>query len=452
MAVRNYFARYMDMRTLIEVALFLAVLLVYLFIRVFKDIAHAHRQGNIDTLLVHYMFFIWLIHFFSGITFTRKNLTDPAISVLLERPLSLPVVAVNKIIELLLPVLLYIPFWLVVFFMFLAKSHTPLVDYVFGSLVQLVYMLTATLAGMTLAIGLSEGPRCRHKTIRYAGLIMLFIVLAAVWRCFLLNMADFLSVAGVTGHVIAGIGFFVFLYKSLVVQLTYDPEKFINFVRRKQWWGRMNVNFLLLPVPSGQRTIVRKDLIYAMRSFKVYYLLLLLFFIFAVYRMNGSENIKDAAQWLFSLTLFAGFIFANIGFRFSQNVAENLRIIKSLPVAAARLWWSKFWTSFLPGLWILLPGSLFLFLKFGFSVTIFLYLIAPALLIHFTLIYLQNNFALYSYPYSKYAIFWYNFYIVVAVLFFTVLLFPPLAVFFLIFGYTAIFRVLNRIKNVEVFQ
>jgi hypothetical protein len=74
----------------------------------------------------------------------------------------------------------------------------------------------------------------------------------------------------------------------------------------------------------------------------------------------------------------------------------------------------------------------------------------PSTGIAFTFAFVQNNFALYSYPYSRYSILWYNLYIILAVTFFTVFLFPPLAVAFLIFGFLAIFRVLRRYEMIEV--
>ena len=74
----------------------------------------------------------------------------------------------------------------------------------------------------------------------------------------------------------------------------------------------------------------------------------------------------------------------------------------------------------------------------------------PSLAIAFTLLFVQNNFALASYPYSRLSVLWYNLYLVLAVTFFTIFLFPPLALAFLILGFVGIFRVLRRYEMIEV--
>ncbi|MBN2000389.1 hypothetical protein JW935_22760 [candidate division KSB1 bacterium] len=452
LGVRNYFLRYMDTRTIIEVLLFFIAITAFLLVHIHSDIAEkARRYGDMDSYLIQYMFFAWLFHFFLGVTFSMRKLYDPLISILMERPLPLSDIAVNRFVDLLMPVFFYLPFWLAVFFMFLVKSKTAFGVIVSGALAQLIYMLAATISGITLVVVVSERGKCPNRTGRILGLIPAFAVIAAVWWGLLFGKFDNLSVWGWGSLSVVGVFFYFMMQRSLLHQLTLYPERFIHPETRRRWSVKTNFAVFLLPVPSRFKTIVRKDMVYAFRSYKMYFIVFFVFLAFIFFRISHSGNMHDASQWLLTLSIIAAFVFSNLGFRFSQDKAENMRIIKSNPVSAGCLWWSKFWTCFLPCFWLLLAGSVYLFVRFGFSVKILVITILPAYLIAFTLFYVQNNFALYSYPYSKYAVFWYNLYIITAVLFFTVLLFPPLAVFFLVFGYSVIFRVLARIKKLEVF-
>ena len=174
-------------------------------------------------------------------------------------------------------------------------------------------------------------------------------------------------------------------------------------------------------------------------------------FIISIIGLSLIVDTKKAAGWLVFIMSASSYLIANLSFKFNEEQVELMRCIKSLSITPKVYWWSKFYTSYLPVLWILFSSSIFFVAKFGMASQYLYQSVVLSIWISFSLTYFQTNFSLYSYPYGQYAPLWFNMYILLAALFFTTLLFPPLTIAFIIFGYLAIFRVLERIKYMEVF-
>jgi len=455
-SVKNYLAHRLDRITKVELAVFLGVLSYDLFSRF---IAHLDRLIGSEKLAEVWQLYIGLskgiiiLLFVSGFAFARRKLGDIRFSLLLIQPLPDATLAAAKLLAFLIPFVLLLPFWLIVPSIVLVKLSVQWDIVVLQMLFQVAAYLASALLG--IAGALAAGERRRHpgtvSCILSAACLTALCALALIppWPQ---NPSLSVSLAFFTMAALYLALCYAAVRESLVKRILFSPDALWQSLPHKR--RRKGYPFLLsaylYPVPGKLAPLVRKDVLFVARSYKTFLIVFLAFLFVTLGAILRSGDSRNAAQWLISLSIAASYFLANAAFKFNDEGIERLQVIKSHPVSAGRHWWSKFWVGFLPCLWLILVGHFVLALRHFPGWLGMLQSLALSLFVAVTLVFIENNFALYSYPYARYAPLWYNLYIITAVVFFTVLLFPPLAIVFLLFGYYAIFRVQRRMDAIEV--
>jgi hypothetical protein len=450
----NYFKYKLDRITRIEIAIFVFALAGIFLHRVNLKLYWMLRGGcsvkEAWEFILQVLLFLFLITIVSVFSFTKKSLQKPSNSALLSLPLTSQQFTIAKVVEILLPfsVLFILTFGTVLIFTFKADIQ-PWSAFYF--LVKTLFLiLAAQMTGICTAVVMSERARIKHRLNRL--MILVSLVFA---NCIFILYFD---------HLLRYSNFFfwffiiaslcvphILTYWSMNVQLKYCPEVFTR-TNKKTSLLPLNkiINWCIFPAAKSLRPIVKKDVIYATRFYKSFLFTIVLLITGSIVGLMVIKETKNAAGWLVFINVLGSYWLTNLSFKFNEESVENFAIIKTLALSAKQYWWGKFFTAFLPVFWIMAISYLFFVFLFGFPVMLTAQSLGISLWICFTLVFFQTNFSLYSYPYARYAPLWYNMYIVLAVLFFTILLFPPLTIAFLFLGYLAIFRVLKRIKTMEV--
>ncbi|NIA31016.1 MAG: hypothetical protein GWP06_14020 [Actinobacteria bacterium] len=450
--IKNYLSRRLDTITRIELLIFLVVAIAFYLDRVNLKLYWVLRTGGEAkawNFFIGFSKIIYAVVLLAGLSQAHRKLKSPQWQLLLFQPLSIGSFVKVTVFDLFIPVLLFYPLWLASLFIFVIKLHVSFQFALYWIFIHsLVFFLSAS-GGIAGAIIFRETRCCPQRKIRIAGTIVTFVVIV-----FLIFRLD-----GLVFHYwfflfvnVALSGLAVFLLSvSLAKQYVYFPEHFGSHPKKsRHYFDRWFLQVYLLVVPRSQQSIVRKDSLFALRRYKSFWIIFLFMIVMTTGGMLTISGIKNASSWLLFSNIFAAFLIANASFKFNLENIEFLQIIKMHPVRARHYWWGKFWVGFTPLLWLIIYGTILLVLRQGMDIAIIAGSFSLSLFFAFTLIFIQNNFSLYSYPYSRYAPLWYNLYIALAVAFFTVFLFPPLTIAFLFFGYYAIFRVLRRIKNLEI--
>jgi hypothetical protein len=455
-ACYNYLVRYLDWITRIEVVIFVVLLFGYIFLSLNQQ---AHRIVEKNGLLAwqqafaDYFTTFLVIVLIAGFITARREIRNEHISLLIPQSLSLHSIALARIADLLGYLFIVLPLWIGFFLVFIHQQHQAWFIYLFAFFAFTLCIAAASLIAIACAAILNEKKDIPLRFLRtccmavVAGLYLLFVL--ALYKNGVSNLYNYGPIILINCFFCLS-GTSLYLW-SLTSQILYSPENLYLLPQH----GRTLLHAWLLPifllwVPKRIKALVSKDLIFASRYYKTHYVMFALFVIVVVMQILKSAHINDAIQWLISLSILASYLYANFGFKFSQEEVEDLRLPRFLPVSSCQYWWAKFWINFLPVLWIILIGHTTVLMFFSCDITSFIKSFFPSLGIAFTLLFIQNNFALYSYPYSRYSVLWYNLYIILAVTFFTIFLFPPLAVVFLVVGYVGIFRVLRRYEVIEV--
>ncbi len=457
-ATKNYLSRRLDRITKIELVVFISVLSYDLFSRL---ISHLDRLIGNEKLADVWQLYaglskgVLILLFLSGFAFTRRKLGNSRFSLLLVQPLPNATLAAARLVNLLSPFLLLLPFWLIVPLIFLLKLSIAWHSLVLQLSFQAAIYLAFTQIGVNSALVVSERKGGRGRGWRIMATAFLCGLAAAIlissWphdASLHISLALFILSALYLGLCYAA------AHDLLVKRILFTPDSLWLALPRKRY--KRSFNFLLRTyvclVPKKLAPLVWKDILFAARSYKMFFIIFIAFLLAITGIILIAGDTRDAAQWLLSLSIAASYFLANAAFKFNEEGIERLQVIKSHPVSAKQYWWSKFWVGFLPSLWLIIIGHFILLLRHFPGWLGLLQSLALSLFVAVTLVFVENNFALYSYPYARYAPLWYNLYIITAGAFFTVLLFPPLAIAFLLFGYYAIFRVQRRMDAIEVFS
>ncbi|MBN2411031.1 hypothetical protein JXQ31_05010 [candidate division KSB1 bacterium] len=370
-----------------------------------------------------------------------------------ETLFSLPVThldfAISKIWDLFLPYLLLYPFWIVLFFIFALSIKMPVSEFVLLFIVLTCVFLFVLMSAFTVFLLLFNLNNFNYWHV-FTGIVIIILVIMVIINTGKIRHQVFQLLFG-AGLPLLIVFFYILAARILAAKFLRQPEYLLLKPQRSQLksMGKL-LDFYLIFTPNKIKAIVKKDCIYILRIYKIFVFYIILSLIVLIGGISKLSVINEGIQWFSSIVIAFAYLIANASFKFNEKYVENLMVIKQLPIPAQRFWLAKFWNGFCPVLWLIILGLTIIFFKFGFEWKIILPSTVVVLFIAFTLIYFQTNFALYSYPFSWYAIAWYNLYIIIAAIFFTALLFPPLTIGFLIFGYAAVFRVFKRFKTVDV--
>jgi hypothetical protein len=455
-AITNYLSRRLDFITKLEVALFVSFLGLYLFNQINLSLNLLIKSGHqVEAWSSFWQITksIFALFFVGGFAYERRQRGNPQVAVLFVLPISINSLVLAILTNIIVPLLLFLPFIITGTILFSAKLSIPWFNVILILLVQILSIAAFTLLGAGGAMVLNERGLGANRNARR----FFFIILASISFEGLIGPWQ---VIGATAHTLLGLLFAcVILVLSLLLvrgsisaRITHNPESLWHSAanRSSRRGYKLLLKWYLKPMPQSLAPLVGKDTLFAIRSYKSFVMLFGFFAVAISLLILLAKNPRDAAQWLLSLCIAASYFLANAAFKFNEEGIELMQLIRANPVSARRFWWAKFWVGFLPNLWLISMGHL-LFLSRHFAAwRTILPGLTLILFIAFTLIFVQNNFSLYSYPYSRYAPLWYNLYVIVAAGFFTVLLFPPLSLAFLLFGFYAIFRVQRRFDSMEV--
>ncbi len=450
--IKNYFSRRLDTITKIELLIFLIGIIVFCLDRVNLKLSWVLRAGD-EAKAWHFFIenskIVYAIVLFASLGQAHRKLTNSKWQLLLFQPLSVRSFVKVVIFTLFSSVIIFYPLWFGSLFIFVIKLHLGFPLSLYWIFIHSLLFCISALVGIGIAVIFREKRGCPQKKIRVTSAIGLFT--ATVFVIFKLDSLVFHYWIFLFANIALLCFTFFLLSSSLAQQFNYSPERF-NFHPKKSLYnfGRWFLNAYLIVVPRSVWPIVRKDSLFALRRYKSFWMIFLFMIVMTTGGVVTISGAKNASSWLLFSNIFAAYLIANASFKFNLENVELLRIIKTHPIKASQYWWSKFWLGFTPLLWIFIYGTILFILVHGMDIGNIVSSFSLSLFFAFTLVYMQNNFSLYSYPYSRYAPLWYNLYIALAVAFFTVFLFPPLTIGFLFFGYYAIFRVLRRIDNLEI--
>lgn len=448
--VKNYTQKRLDLVTRIEIILFSGFLLFYCFFTWNREFSWTlNVKGQVEVwhkfLMFSQIFILSLL--MTGYTLTNKWLRTGKNEILLALPVSRSVFARERLLDLCLPPALFYPVWFMLYFLFARYTEMTSGNFVLLAVACSGWYFFAFFSGflLYLAITFPHQTAAFFIAIIMAALLILSVIFAGQLQTFHFQWLYAISMPAMT--IAAG---FTMLRILKILAKKY-PER----LAPKQAKARFQTGNVLFKVysfltPPRLKTLVVKDCTYMFRNYKSFLMIFLVLLIVLVAGIGKSTIAGDGIQWYISIIIAAAWVLANASFRFVEQRSENLSIIRSLPVKAGVYWWSKFWLSFLPILWMVIAGAIVYIIRFGLADPTLYQIMAAALFIAFTLIFVQTNFALFSYPYPRYAVIWYNLYLILAVAFFTVLLSPLITIGFLLFGYAAILLVLKRVNHVEI--
>ncbi len=451
-AIRNYIRTRLDWITIIEILLFGGFLVYYVLDSLHAQFANVLLKKGVGAAwnaFYRNQAIALLIFLPSGMAFARKQLASPGHQVLLTMPMTMYRACSTIVDQILFSWALLLPIWIGFLFSFIFQVHTETVEFITIIIYHTLVFFSPVLLGMFFWTAW-KSTRLKHGLLRWFNTLVLISVLTAIVLLSAYNHKMHHWIV----HTLITLVLLVLSRSLIIHQLvnlyTVIPDKLIsqkwNIYQPFMFWVRVYMFF----TPKGIRPFVRKDTLYILRRYKVYALLIPAFIIAIVAGIFHVKTFDEAMQWMLSISIASGYVFANMAFRFSDQGCELLSVVRSQPVSMKRYWFAKFWDALLPVIWITGVGSIALFLIPGFNLVIYLRILLAAAFINVTLVFVQTNFALYSYPYTRYASMWYNLYLVMGVLFFTILLFPPLSIAFWLFGYLAIFRVLKQLKQTDV--
>lgn len=450
--IKNYVVRRLDTITKIELLVFLVAAIAFYLDRVNLKLYWALRSGGDARAWDFFNDFVKIIYaigFVTGFGRVHRTLQNSKLHLLLFQPISVRSLVKVTLFDLFIPFLIFYPLWFASLFIFAIKCHLSLQFSFYWFIVNSLMFFLTPLAGIAIAVVFREKRVCPRKNIRVAGVIAVVAAMAfLVFKFDVLVHYYWLMISANT--VLLNLAAFL-TSKSLAEQFIHSPSHFgVHTKKFRHLWGYRFLEAYLFLVPRSMHSIVRKDSLFALRRYKSFWGIVVFMLVMTTGGTVTISGVKNASSWLLFSNIFAAFLIANASFKFNLENVEALQIIKSNPIKASHYWWGKFWVGFTPLLWLIIYGTILLVLRQGMDIAIIAGSFSLSLFFTFTLIFMQNNFSLYSYPYSRYAPLWYNLYIALAVAFFTVFLFPPLTIAFLFFGYYAIFRVLRRIKNLEI--
>ena len=449
-AVRNYLKFRLDKVTIIELVLFCGGLGFYLlrsFLINMRILAGSGQEAlwtgffqaqNIGLLLLLSPAIFWV----------RTQLRDRKTEVLLSLPIPTENIAKSIVNKLALAWLLLLPIWVGIYFCmvpFVQASGPDLLSLLFYHLSMFflpLFLMTHFFIAWYDIKSKRNLLRPLMSIIIIAFSVLLSLSAVTAWKLGRLPLLAVLSLGTLLALYSLVIPGLVALYRNGVV---VSETGFTLQKRPAVFHG-----IYLLLVPPSVKPLVAKDTCYFSRRYITYPLIFWSFILVMSVGIWRAADASEGLQWFLFLCITAGYVFGNYMFKFCSPQCESWAQIRALPVKATTWWHAKFWNGFTPVLWIAIAGSVVLWVRHVPPAGSYFLGLLVVLAISATLIYLATNFSLHAYPYSRYAGVWYNLYIITAILFFTILLFPPLAIGFLLFGYLSIFLVLKRINRVDI--
>ena len=451
LSIKNYFLRKLDRITQIELFLFLVFGIVFFIYRIdliLYWVLQKSTQAGWD-LYLNILLTIYLVTIVSIYPIANKKLKSSQNKFLLSQPVSPTDFRYIKTLDILFLFLPIVPVVIISFLVFSIRLSLPFLVFSIG-FVKILLLTTGSFAsGLAISTILMENSKASFKFYRYA-LTLILVALNVYTIVFFKSLFLSITIIFLMMSIMA-ISHILFHW-SLDIHLKEFPE-FFSGPNKKASKTKLHpvMSILLVSVPKSLRPIVKKDFYYALRKYKSFLIMVLALLIVTLTGIFSISDATKAAGWLVFMISASAYCTANLAFKFNEENVELMKCIKSLWLAPQLFWWAKFFTTFVSLIWIIVISFLAFGGKFGFVSPLLFQSLALSLFLAFTLVFFQTNFSLYSYPYARYAPLWYNMYIILAVMFFTTFLFPPLTIAFLLLGYLAIFRVLKRIQNREVF-
>ncbi len=451
-AIKNFIRTRLDLLTRIEIILFTGFLFFYILHLFHARFAGTSEKDGLEFIWSFYIFVIRIVLillFTGGFLTAKKRIGAFQNEVLFSLPVTQLDFAKSKIWDLSVPFSLLYPFWIVLYFIFARSIKTSVSESVLLALALTGAYFFVLYAAITVFLLLFKMKNLffRH-VIAGSFIFMLFVLFIIYAEKIRIHVFQYLYGAGLP---VLAVCIFILTVRILAAKAIRQPEHLLSLPEKPRYKsvGKL-LGFYLIFTPGRIKAIVKKDCLYILRNYKIFVFYILLSLIVLTVGILKLTVIHEGIQWFLSIIIATAYLVANASFKLNENNVENLFVIKNQPISARRFWLAKFWNGFLPVLWLIVFGLLIIIFKFGFNFQLIIPSTLAVLFIAFTLLFLQTNFALYSYPYTSYAILWFNLYIIIAITFFTIFLFPPLTAGFLLFGYAAIFRVFKRFKTVDI--
>jgi hypothetical protein len=448
--ISNYCRRRLDRITVMEffIALLLAALLTHQSVQ--NQLLALQKQADLQVARRFYTggnLFFWVSLGLTALYYGLRKISDRRLCFLMTLPLSGRDIARLKAFERLLLLLLILPIWLYwqIRFHLLFSEHALLPFFLFWQISYTAAVWSCGWAGGFILRTWKAQPGGR---IIGVPLLITGLALMPMWmqtpRPLILMAGALLAATW------AMIGLRLY-QQALQTMLISHPHALLHTSARSHQKTLLYkiVRLFTWPAPPSLRPMLTKDALYASRRYRSYGLWLLAAAAALVVSWIKPEQGAASLEWQLAIFIGSAWLGSNLVFKFNSNPAEQWLLLKSLPLSARRFWWSKFYLVFLPAVWLWLISSGVFIAYSAITPVAWLRGIIFSLLLIVSLLFIQNNFSLYSYPFSQWAQFWYNVYVCTALLFFTIWLFPPLALLFVFYGFYATRRVRRRFNEWE---
>lgn len=452
LSYRNYWRYQLDRITRIEIVLFGLAAIIFLFERINVKLYYLLRNPDAHPL-ENFINGLWLFFFLVlfGFSFERakRNIISDANLLLLQSPLKSAIVRYVTVIRIALPTL---PVFLIfvgalVFITWKTRAAELIHWHDFG--LSILILVVAIASGLAIGGKGHFRGRLLSKPIHFAMAAVIIVVNVFLW----IGLLNRLNQFAVYSSVFLAIGLsHVLFHSQLQTALTHYPESLWRvYGKAKRATSPWLLDFLLFFVPRPVKPLVRKDYLYAYRNYKSFFVSTLLIWGGTAIGIILIPEAERAAGWSLFVTVAASYVLANMAFRFNDEKAESVKIIKMHALRPPLFWRAKFFNLIaVMGVFEIFVAVI-LFFRFDDATGFTLQYLLVSSLVCFTISVVQTNFALYSYSYARYAPLWFNIYIIVAVLFFTVFLFPPLTIAFTVLGFAFVVKVLKRMAIMEVY-
>lgn len=447
----NYIKSRFDRLTYVEFVLATLFVLFYFYRSVTDLVVQLQDKQNPVAAWQTYQelnVIIWVAVVIAALFHGRKKFSPVHLSLLLTQPISTRIVVTAIVIETALPLLFLLPFWLLWHLLFLVRFAAPW-QIIGAVLWSLAYVGALWLNALSLSLAWFIS-RAHHAGYLLKSVLLLATAIYIPVYFFPLQHNQEV-IAALLMAAAALVGSWWLLHRQLFTAVREYPQELFreSSARPQRHLFERSLRFYLLPAPPQWRPLIKKDMLYSRRYRQSFLLTLFAAAAAVLYSTWAGDSAGVIMEWHLAIVIGGLYILSNIAFILNDQEAENWALLKTVPLDKSRLWWSKFYALFLPYLWLEII-SLAVLLRFpGQAALLWLRNLVFSLFLVTSLLFTQTNFSLYSYPYSKWAQIWYNLYVLTALAFFTVLLFPPLAIIFLAYGYFAIFRVQRRFDDWE---
>jgi len=200
-------------------------------------------------------------------------------------------------------------------------------------------------------------------------------------------------------------------------------------------------------IPFFNRALIRKDLIYLIRTNKGLKLLFFTGIILNIVFILTIESFHNTIQIIAFSNLILLFVISNLMFTTTDKNCESLSLLSSLPLSHFRIWYSKFFVSFFIQLLVILFSLLPVLFHKGIVLNLIIKSYLFQIIFALYLSSVQTNFNIISHEYHRISRIFYNLFLFLVIIFWYIV--PLYNLIFFLAGPSLIIKAMSVLKRGE---